>query len=57
MTTEKSKYGIGALAEAAKMHPKVVRRQLRKLGIKKAGRYYDFQSKQSVDEVAAKLTA
>ena len=44
-------------AEAAKMHPKIVRRQLRKLGIKKNGRYYDFRSKQGVDEVAAKLTA
>ena len=57
MTTEKPKHGIGALADAAKMHPKIVRRQLRKLGIKKNGRYYDFQSKQGVDEVAAKLTA
>ena len=57
MTTEKPKHGIGALAEATKMPPKIVRRQLRKLGIKKAGRYYDFQSKQGVDEVAAKLTA
>lgn len=57
MITDTPKFGINALAEAAKMQPKIVRKQLRKLGVKKAGRYYDFKSKQGVDELATKLTA
>ena len=56
MNTDTPKFGINALAEAAKMPPKIVRKQLRKMGVKKTGRYYDFQSKQGVDEMAAKLT-
>ena len=51
----KPKFGIQALTKIAKEPPKIVRMKLRKLAIKKDGRYYDFGSQKQLEEIAAKL--
>ncbi len=53
----KPKFGIEQLAKMMNEPPKMVRRKLRKHGIKKTGRFYDFKSETGVDEAKAKLTA